>query len=298
MLKTVVGLTVVLPFVFSLVGCRTCPSPCPAIPKPQLSPEVVSYLEKTAHDHFEGKTPEKLVVELQQEAKDSIARQEPLAMREVYDRVDATIRALEGPDGKPAAEFAKAVESLRELLDELHSALWQEVVSRVLAVHKICFGAATVRENLAEWQAGSFYLGLLPEARTAEEATKYQELYTSHEQAKEKITGQAQIRYSKWAVGQMKAFAQAFRSAKEGLNDDENAMVTAGTKYLGPIVTSGMTAEASQLYNSLIQDVFGELKPDQRASLIEGIENAQKNQPYGDPYSPEPGPGAPTDKKP
>ncbi len=281
-----VGAPVLAALVLSLVGCKTCPPPCPEIPEPQkLSPEVVLYLEKEAEDHFGGEAPDKLIEGLYKEGSDAVFRHEPLAMREVYDRIVSTISALEGPDGAPLEEYEEWVDGLVELRSELHDALLEEVIDRVLTVHKVCFGAASVKENLSEWQAGSFYLGLLPEARTAEEAKRYQRLYTSHEQVKEKIKSQGRIRYSKWAVRRMKAFVQDFRRAKRGLNDDENAMIAAGIEHLGPIVTDGLTSEASQLYSSLIQDVFGEMKPSQRTRLIEGIENTKKNHPYGNPYA-------------
>jgi hypothetical protein len=284
--------------VLVLCGCQTCPPPCPKIPKQQLSPSAVRYLEKAAQEQFEGQSPEKLVEMLRKEGREAIDRREPLALREVHDRVKTTIHALGRPDGEPLDGFADSMESLVTLRNDLHDALWKEVVARVLAVHQVCFGATTVKENLSEWQAGSFYLGLLPEPRTADEAKKYQEVYTAHEQVKEKITSQAQIRYSKWAVGQMKALAKAFRHAKEGLNDNEQAMISAGIEYLGPIVTSSLTVEASQLYNSLVQDMFAELNVEQRAKLIEGIENARKDQPYGDPYAPALGDGASTGQGP
>jgi len=67
------ALGVVSAVILSL-GCQTCPPPCPKVPKPQLSSEVVSYLEMVqnfALDHWDERTSPDLHV---QAVVDSINR--------------------------------------------------------------------------------------------------------------------------------------------------------------------------------------------------------------------------------
>jgi hypothetical protein len=257
-----------------MMGCQKCP----------LSPAAVNYIEQQAHDHFEGRSPEKVIETLTTEAVGAIKRHEPVDLRKLHDRAVAVTDKLVDASGQPREELGEAVMRLDKIRNDLHDALWRGVVERVVSVHKVCFGAPTIRENLTEWQAGSYYLGLLPEARSAEEAKKYQQIYTSHEQVKEKITTLAKIRYSQWSVGQMKMFTRALRHSKKGTNNDKAATMDAAVKYLGPIVAGGLSVEASQLYHSIIGDIMPILNREQRVGMVERMETVEKKQPFGDPY--------------
>ena len=218
---------------------------------------------------------EEQIVQLLNESNEAIKRKEPIAMRETLDRIEKVLdQAL--PYSKDDMEVQSIIEQLEDSVDCLRQALQDEIVTRMREAHKMAIQQKDLKKAMKEWQVGSFYLGLLPEAITAEEASMYQEYLTEHEQIRDKIAMMAKINYSRWAVEQMKIYVTAFDKAKHWYGDSEKAMVKAAIKFLGPIETSLLTIESFDLYRSLLQDTFEQLDKKDRSLMVEGMEISEK----------------------
>lgn len=234
--------TMVLPVL--LAACATCPSPSPQEPADPAGDDLEVVLRRAAEAADAG---------------------EPLQ----------AVRVLAELQTHPKAA-ATADPRLDEAIGRLRGVIREEVTARVGAAHDLALQAEDLSDSMRQWQVGSFYLGLLPDASTPEEAADYQQLYTAHEQVRERVRRAAQLRYSIWATGNMRRFAATFRRLTVARFDDEQGVINNAVEDLGPIDTTLLRPEALQLYQSLVGAAFGALNETQRADMVHRIEQVEK----------------------
>lgn len=208
----------------------------------------------------------------------ALGAREPYALRDLAERAEELMGSAHLPADASEDELALLAsqrEQLQRQRELLRAALLEEVARRVRDNDAVAVEADSLAEAMRAWQVGSFYLGLLPDPTDANMAEAYQGLMTAHQQTYDKLTLQSRLRYTLWAVREMKKYIAAFEQHTAWRNDVPLIFRDA-KRYLGPIDSTQLSLEGSMLYQNVMSATLQELKSGPRAQLVELLSTVEK----------------------
>lgn len=134
---------------------------------------------------------------------------------------------------------------------ELRQRLVEAGTLRVRELDAVALAATAHEPALRAWHQASFYLSLLPVAESAEEMTAFQQLVEAHERVRLAIERAARLRYSQWALGEIEQFQRQYADAT-GADDDEENIIRAAARELGPIDAELLLPAIGMLYQQVL----------------------------------------------